>query len=98
MQWLNVTSTAGASVLFFGLLVAVINLAVSLKSDSVAGDNPWGSRGFEWYTTSPPAPHNFEGPPEFAYSVHDYPVAVRPTRELRRMTAGPPAITGGRLG
>ena len=26
----------------------------------IAGDNPWGSRGYEWMTTSPPPKHNFD--------------------------------------
>ncbi len=79
-QALNVMSTAGATLLFFGLLIAFVNLMVSLRWGKIAGDNPWGSGGFEWLeTTSPPLPHNFDHPPRFPETVHDYRTPPRRT-------------------
>ncbi len=79
-QWLNVASTAGATILAIGLVIAVVNLFVSLKWGAVAGDHPWGSGGYEWLgTTSPPAPHNFTAPPAFPQQPHDYTTAPRRT-------------------
>ena len=37
-----------------------------------AGDNPWGSRCFEWRTTSPPPTHNFHATPVFEIEAYDY--------------------------
>jgi cytochrome c oxidase subunit I len=45
-QWLHVVSTAGASLLGFGLVFVLVYLLVSLKYGPVAGANPWGSRGY----------------------------------------------------
>ena len=53
-------------------------LSLSLRYGKVAGANPWGSRGFEWATPSPPPTHNFEDPPVITVDPHDYedPVGV----------------------
>ncbi|HSN90158.1 MAG TPA: cbb3-type cytochrome c oxidase subunit I [Anaeromyxobacteraceae bacterium] len=69
---LNVASTAGASVLAFGLLIVLVYVVVALKWGAVAGPNPWGSRGYEWMTASPPPLENFEGTPVFDREPHDY--------------------------
>src|SRR5580693_1715174 len=52
---LNLTSTLGAGVLTFGILVFCCNLLVSLQFGGTAGDNPWNAWTLEWATTSPPA-------------------------------------------
>jgi cytochrome c oxidase subunit 1 len=71
-QTLHVMSSAGATLLFFGFVIIFIYLVLSLKYGKVAGPNPWGSRGFEWNTPSPPPTHNFEKAPEFTGQPHDY--------------------------
>ncbi len=53
-QVLNVMSTAGASVLGLGFLIPLIYLLWSLKYGKPAGNNPWGAKGLEWTTQSPP--------------------------------------------
>ncbi len=71
-QALNVASTAGATLLAFGFLIIFLYLLWSLRfGDKVTG-NPWESRGFEWYTASPPPKHNFDHQPEFNHGPHDY--------------------------
>ncbi len=71
-QALNVASTAGATLLALGFLIIFIYLTISLfYGDRVTG-NPWESRGFEWYTASPPPKENFEHPPTFSHAPHDY--------------------------
>jgi cytochrome c oxidase subunit I len=60
-QALNVASTAGASLLAIGFIIILCYLLWALKNGPVAGPNPWGSRGFEWSTASPPSTHNFDG-------------------------------------
>jgi cytochrome c oxidase subunit I len=75
-QTLHVMSSAGATLLFFGFVIIFIYLTLSLKYGKVAGPNPWGSRGFEWNTPSPPPTHNFEKTPEFTGQPHDYSTPV----------------------
>jgi len=69
---LNVASTAGASVLALGLLLVALYMIVSLKYGAVAGPNPWGSRGFEWDTPSPPPPENYAVTPVYTHEPHLY--------------------------
>jgi cytochrome c oxidase subunit I len=71
-QWLHVASTMGSTLLFFGFAIIAIYLAISLRRSHVSSWNPWGSRGFEWKSASPPPKHNFERPPTFATDPHDY--------------------------
>ncbi len=71
-QWLNVLSTAGASVLALGLLVTLIYLGLSCMSGAPAGDNPWRSLCFEWRVPSPPPKHNFVGLPDFERGPYAY--------------------------
>ena len=56
---MNMISTIGAFVLAFGVLILMINIAISLRSGKIAGDNPWDAWTLEWATTSPPPPENF---------------------------------------
>jgi cytochrome c oxidase subunit 1 len=70
-QALNVISTVGSWALAAGLLVTVAYLLWSLRWGPRA-DNPWGSEGFEWLTTSPPPTHNFAEPPVIAHPPHEY--------------------------
>ena len=71
-QWLNVLSTAGASVLALGLLLTVGYLTAALFRGRKAGPNPWGSRSFEWRTSSPPPRENFRREPPFEIGAYDY--------------------------
>ena len=69
---LNVASTAGASVLAIGFTIVLVYILVALRHGEVAGPNPWGSRGYEWLTASPPPLENFEVVPEFTRGPHEY--------------------------
>jgi cytochrome c oxidase subunit 1 len=69
---LNVASTAGASVLAIGFTIVLVYILVALRHGEVAGPNPWGSRGYEWLTPSPPPLENFEVVPEFQRGPHEY--------------------------
>jgi cytochrome c oxidase subunit 1 len=62
-QVLNVMSSAGASILAVGYVVPMIYLFWSLKYGRRAPANPWGARGLEWRTSSPPITTNFEETP-----------------------------------
>ncbi|MFZ1906272.1 MAG: cytochrome c oxidase subunit I [Steroidobacteraceae bacterium] len=62
-QPLNVLSSGGASILAIAYLLPVAYLLWSLRYGPAAGDNPWGARGLEWQTSSPPPTENFSRPP-----------------------------------
>jgi len=65
LSWgiMNLISTLGAFLLGISVLVFLVNLYVSLRGGSTAGDNPWEAWTLEWATTSPPPLQNFERVP-----------------------------------
>jgi cytochrome c oxidase subunit 1 len=62
-QFLNVMSTAGATILGFGYFLPIVYFAWSLVYGKKAGPNPWGASGLEWEIASPPPTHNFLATP-----------------------------------
>jgi cytochrome c oxidase subunit 1 len=81
-QMLNVASTAGASLLAIGFIIIALYLGYSFVHGEKA-ENPWGSRGFEWMTASPPIKANFESTPEYHTEPHHY--ADEPEKEKRHV-------------
>jgi cytochrome c oxidase subunit 1 len=71
-QVLNVMSTAGASVLGLGFIIPLIYLLWSLKYGKPAGNNPWGAKGLEWTTQSPPETFNFPSTPIVTEEAYEY--------------------------
>ena len=71
-QALNVASTAGATLLAFGFVIILVYLVIALGWGKQCEANPWGSKGFEWMTASPPSTHNFEEIPTITQMPHDY--------------------------
>jgi heme/copper-type cytochrome/quinol oxidase subunit 1 len=71
----NIVATVGSAILALGILVFVVDVAVSLLRRVPAGGDPWGGYSLEWATSSPPPEHNFERLPQIrserpAYDVH----------------------------
>lgn len=56
---LNMTTSIGAFILAFGILLLLINIAISLRSGTPAGPNPWDAPTLEWAIPSPPPAYNF---------------------------------------
>jgi cytochrome c oxidase subunit 1 len=73
-QVLNVMSSAGASILAVGYVVPLIYLIWSMRYGPVASSNPWGVKGLEWLTESPPPTQNFEETPLVTEPAYNYPV------------------------
>jgi cytochrome c oxidase subunit 1 len=60
----NLIATIGSVVLAIGVLVSIANAYLSVRSGIPAGHDPWGGETLEWFTTSPPPPHNFDVVPD----------------------------------
>ena len=72
----NLISTAGSLILGLGVLVTVYNVIRSLKHGLRAGNDPWHGNTLEWFTPSPPPPHNFDVVPTVR--------SVEPMKDIRR--------------
>ena len=61
MGWsaLNLIVSLGSFLFAIGVLLLLINIAVSLRRGRRAGPNPWDAPTLEWSVPSPPPPYNF---------------------------------------
>jgi cytochrome c oxidase subunit 1 len=71
-QWLNVLSTAGATILSAGMLLTLVYLGVALARGARAPVNPWSGRSYEWEAPSPPPPHNVPAPPRIERGPYEF--------------------------
>ena len=58
------------------VIIPLIYFIWSLKYGEPAGNNPWGAKGLEWTTQSPPTTFNFDVTPivteeAYAYAKHE---------------------------
>jgi heme/copper-type cytochrome/quinol oxidase subunit 1 len=88
----NLIATIGAFVLSLGVVLSVVNAYVSLTGGVRAGPDPWGGETLEWFTTSPPPPHNFDVVPDVR---SDEPLRdIREAVRRRDASHAAPAETG----
>jgi cytochrome c oxidase subunit 1 len=71
-QILNVMSSAGASILGLGYLIPMVYLVWSMRYGRRAEVNPWGAKGLEWQTASPPVTENFPTQPVVTEEAYAY--------------------------
>jgi cytochrome c oxidase subunit 1 len=72
----NLVSTIGSYLMGVAFLLLVWNVVKTTRRGRRAGNDPWLADTLEWFTTSPPPPHNFDRVP--------YVTSARPLNDLRR--------------
>jgi cytochrome c oxidase subunit 1/cytochrome c oxidase subunit I+III len=77
----NVMESVGAYILTAGLVLIVVNLAVSLRRGGPASECGYEGDTLEWSTTSPPPPYNY---PVIPTVTSPYPMWDPEDRELDR--------------
>ena len=75
----NLIASIGAFVLAIGIVATIANAIVSRNDGPVAGPDQWGGDSLEWFTLSPPEPHNFDVLPDVRSN--------RPMRDIRDAVA-----------
>jgi cytochrome c oxidase subunit I len=71
----NAIASIGVLVLFVGILLTILNAIFSRENGPEAGHDPWGGDTLEWFSLSPPDPHNFDVLPDVR--------SPRPLRDIR---------------
>jgi cytochrome c oxidase subunit 1 len=71
----NVIASIGVLILFVGILLTIVNAIASRANGPSAGHDPWGGETLEWFTLSPPEPHNFDVLPDVR--------SAQPLRDIR---------------
>ena len=75
----NLIASIGAFVLAIGIVMTLVNAILSRTGGAEAGHDPWGGDSLEWFTLSPPEPHNFDVLPDVR--------SARPMRDIREAIA-----------
>jgi cytochrome c oxidase subunit 1 len=75
----NLIASIGAFVLAVGIVLTLVNAVLSRTNGPRAGHDHWGGDSLEWFTLSPPEPHNFDVLPDVR--------SARPMQDIRAAIA-----------
>ncbi|HEU4392703.1 MAG TPA: cbb3-type cytochrome c oxidase subunit I [Solirubrobacterales bacterium] len=75
----NLIASIGSLVLAAGIVMTLVNAIVSRANGPEAGHDPWHGESLEWFTLSPPDPHNFDVLPDVR--------SAQPMRDIRAAIA-----------
>jgi cytochrome c oxidase subunit 1 len=75
----NLIASIGTLVLAAGIVLTIVNAIQSREGGPEAGHDPWGGDSLEWFTLSPPEPHNFDVLPDVR--------SAQPMRDIRAAIA-----------
>jgi heme/copper-type cytochrome/quinol oxidase subunit 1 len=75
----NLLATIGAFILVAGIVLELLNAALSRNGGRETGHDPWRADSLEWFALSPPDPHNFDVLPDVR--------SARPMRDIRDAVA-----------
>jgi heme/copper-type cytochrome/quinol oxidase subunit 1 len=75
----NLIASIGTLILAAGILMTLVNAILSRENGPEAGHDPWHGETLEWFTLSPPEPHNFDVLPDVR--------SARPMRDIREAIA-----------
>jgi heme/copper-type cytochrome/quinol oxidase subunit 1 len=76
MSTYNLIASIGSFVLALGIILTLVNAAASYNNGTLAGPDAWAGNTLEWFTPSPPPPHNFDVTPTVR--------SLEPMRDYRR--------------
>ena len=79
VNFYNLLASIGVLILFFGVVLVLINAVASVKGGARAGHDPWKGDTLEWFALSPPPVHNFDVQPDVR--------SDRPLRDIRAAVA-----------
>jgi heme/copper-type cytochrome/quinol oxidase subunit 1 len=79
VNFYNLLSSIGVLILFFGVVLILVNAVASVRGGARAGHDPWAGDTLEWFTLSPPPIHNFDVQPDVR--------SDRPMRDIRAAIA-----------
>ena len=60
----NLIASIGTLILAAGIVMTLLNAIFSRVNGAEAGHDPWRGESLEWFTLSPPEPHNFDVLPD----------------------------------
>ncbi|MFU8773050.1 MAG: cytochrome c oxidase subunit I [Anaerolineales bacterium] len=67
--------TLAGYLIFFSLILFIVNVVTSLRKGEISVPNPWNSRSPEWQIPSPVPVHNYDNPIEVVGEPYDYGLA-----------------------
>jgi cytochrome c oxidase subunit I+III len=91
---LNAIESIGGYILAAGLLLVIVNLAVSLFRGARVGNDPWHGDTLEWATSSPPPPYNYAVIPSVSSAYPMWDERDR-ERDAARLERGEGVLTRG---